>query len=53
MQSFLEQRHQHAMVELEQEMTAALEKERDELNKQMEQELQKELQVRSFFLCVL
>ena len=46
MQSFLEQRHQRAMVDLEQEMSAALEKERDDLNKQMEMELQKELQVR-------
>ena len=46
MQTFLEQRHQRAMVELEQDMGAELEKERDELNRQMEMELQKELQVR-------
>nr|KAG5698071.1 hypothetical protein BaRGS_016719 [Batillaria attramentaria] len=44
MQSFLEQRHQRAITELEQEMLAELEKNRDELNRQMEIELQKELQ---------
>lgn len=44
MQSYLEQRHQKAIAELERDMLAELEKNKDELNRQMELELQKELQ---------
>ncbi|KAK7110980.1 trichohyalin-like [Littorina saxatilis] len=44
MQSFLEQRHQRAMTELEITMSAELEKEKDEINRNIETELQRELQ---------
>ena len=53
MQSFLEQKHQHAMSQLEQDMSAELEREKDELNSQMERELQKELQVSGLCVCLL
>lgn len=45
MQSFLEQRHHHAMVNMERELMTELEREKDELNRQMEHDLQNDLQV--------
>lgn len=43
--SFLEQKQQQAIANLEREMMAELQKDKEELNKQLEMELQKELQV--------
>ena len=45
MQNFLEQRHSKAMQELQDEMTAELEKSKNDLNSEMELELKKELEV--------
>jgi len=44
MQNFLEQRHSKAMQELQDEMTAELEKSKNDLNSEMELELKKELE---------
>ena len=45
MQTFLEQKHAKAMVELESDMLAELEKSKSELNQQLEQDLSQELEV--------
>ena len=49
MQNFLEQRHSKAMQELQDEMTAELEKSKNDLNSEMELELKKELEVFTFY----
>jgi len=45
MQTFLEQRHSQAMAELQEEMSAELEKSKTDLNQQMELQLKKELEI--------
>ena len=45
MQGFLEQRHGRMMSDLQAEMTAELEKHKNDLNAELELELKKELEV--------
>ena len=45
MQTFLEQKHAKAMLDLESDMLAELEKAKSDLNMQLEQDLSQELEV--------